>query len=134
MSREELTRPSTSRTRYGQAIKSVMEVNILVTYCNKHGNEQFPVKLRNVDVIPASHYNLISITRLIEEGHKLSGNKNKGITLKKNGCVIAFDVRVETPKGLLWCVHIKRNDCNGKVAAGSSNNQPVAMSMKAKRS
>jgi hypothetical protein len=110
-----------------------MEVDIPGTYCDKNGNEQFTVKLRNVYVIPASHYNLISITRLIEEGHKLSGNKNKGITLKKNGHVIAFDIRVKTPKGVLWCAHIKRNDYNGKVALRSSNNQPVAMSIESKK-
>ena len=90
-----------------------MEVNIPGMYCDKNGNEQFNVKLRNVDVIPVSHYNLMIITRLIEEGHKLSRNKNKGITLKKNGCIIAFDIRVKKPKGVLWCAHIKRNDSNG---------------------
>jgi hypothetical protein len=102
-------------------------------YCNKNCNEQFTVKLCNVDLIPVSHYNLISITRLIEEGHKLSRNKNKGITLEQNGCVIAFNIRVKTPKGVLCCTHIKRNDSNVKVAAGSSNNQPVAMSIESKK-
>jgi hypothetical protein len=110
-------RHSTSRTRgiYGQAVKPAMEVNIQGMYCSKNGNEQFTVKLHNVDIIPVSHYILISITRVIEEGHKLSGNTTKGITLEKNGRVIAFDIRVETSKGVLWCAHIKRNDSNGKV-------------------
>ncbi len=60
-------RPSTSRTRgiSGQAVKPAMEVNIPGTYCDKNANEQFTVKLCKVDVIPVSHYNLISITRLI---------------------------------------------------------------------
>ena len=98
-----------------------MEVDIPGTYCDKNGDEQFPFKLRNVDVIPESHYNLISITRLIEEGHKLSGNKKTGLTLKKNGHLIVFDIRVETPKGVLWCSNITRN--NNEVAAGSSDNQ-----------
>ena len=51
-----------------------MEVDIPKTYYDKNRDE-FAVKLRNVDVIPESHYNLMSITKLIEEGHKLSGNK-----------------------------------------------------------
>ena len=97
-----------------------MEVDIPGTYCDKNGDEQFPFKLRNVDVIPESHYNLISITRLIEEGHKLSGNKKTGLTLEKNRRVIAFDIRVEMPTGVLWCTNVTRN--NNEVTAGSSEN------------
>ena len=76
-------------------------------YCNKSGEDQFAVKLRNVDVVPKSHYNLISITKLMEEGHKVTGNKKDGITVEKGTRVIKFDIRVETPKGLLWCAYIK---------------------------
>jgi hypothetical protein len=36
-------------------------------------------------------------------------------------------------KGVVWCAHIKSNDSNGKVAAGSSDNQPVAMSIESKK-
>ncbi len=52
-------------------------------YCNKNSKDQFAVKLQNVDVIPECHHNLISITRLMEEGHKVIGNKNDGITVQK---------------------------------------------------
>ncbi len=67
------SRPSTSRTRgiYGQAIKPSMELDLPGMYCDKNSNAQFAVKLRDVDVIPESHYNLISLTKLIEEGHKV---------------------------------------------------------------
>ena len=53
---------------HGQAIKPNSEVDLPGIYCNKDGEEQFAVKLRNVDVIPESHYNLISITRLMGRG------------------------------------------------------------------
>jgi hypothetical protein len=39
-----------------------MEVDIPGVYCNKTGEELFAVKLRCVDVIPESHYNLMSLT------------------------------------------------------------------------
>jgi hypothetical protein len=57
-------RPSLSRTRgiYGQAVKPAMEVDIPGVYCNKIGKELFTVKLCCVDVIPESHYNLMSLT------------------------------------------------------------------------
>ncbi len=98
-------RPLSSRTRgiYGQAVKPAIEVDIPGVYCNKTSKEQFTVKLRCVDVIPESHYNLMSITKLIEEGHKMIANSKDGIKLEKNGRVIKFDMRVETPKGVLWC-------------------------------
>ncbi len=51
------SRPSTSRTRgiYGQAIKPSMEVDLPGMYCDKNGDNQFAVKLRDVDVISESH-------------------------------------------------------------------------------
>jgi len=48
------SRPSTSRTRgiSGQAIKPSMEVDFPGMYCDKSGEDQFAVKLQDVDVIP----------------------------------------------------------------------------------
>jgi hypothetical protein len=75
-----------------------VEVDIPGVYCDKTGKELFAVKLRCVDVIPESHYNLMSLTRLMEEGHKMTANSRDVITLAKNGHVINFDMRFETPK------------------------------------
>jgi hypothetical protein len=38
--------------------------------------------------------------------------------------VIKFDIKVKTPKGVLWCAYIKLPEVNGEIAAGVSNNQP----------
>ncbi len=79
------SRPSTSKTRgiYGQEVKPSMEVDLPGMYWDKSRKDQFAVKLRNVEVIPKSHYNLISIMKLMEEGHKVTGNKKDGLTVKK---------------------------------------------------
>jgi hypothetical protein len=92
-------------------------------YCDNNGDDQFAVKLQVVDFIPESHYNLISVTKLMEEGHKVSGNKKDGLFFKKGGRVIKFDIRVETPKGILWCAYIRQPESKGEVAAGMSNNK-----------
>jgi hypothetical protein len=125
------SRPSTSKTRgiSGKAIKPSMEVDLPGMYCDKNGDDQFAVKLRDVDVIPESHYNLISVTKLMEEGHKVTGNKKDGLSVEKGGRIIKFDIRVETPKGVLWCAYIQRSGSEeGEVAAGMSDdkgdNQP----------
>jgi hypothetical protein len=105
-----------------------MEDDLPGMYCDKHGNDQFAVKLRDVDFIPESHYNLVSLTKLMEEGHKVSGNKKDGLSVEKGGRRIKFDIRVETPKGVLWCAYIRRPESKGEVAAGMSDdkgdNQP----------
>ena len=102
------SRPSTSRTRgiSGQAIKPSMEFDLPGMYCDKNGDDQFAVKLRDVDVIPKSHYNLISLTKIMEEVHKVIGNKKDGLSVKKGRRSIKFDIRVGTPKGVLWCAYI----------------------------
>jgi hypothetical protein len=120
------SRPSTSRNKgvYGQAVKPSMEVDLPGMYCDKNGEDQFAVKLQNIDVIPESHYNLISITKLIEEGRKISEKKKDDITLQKGSQVMKFDIKVETPKGVFWCTYIKQPEANGEIAAGVSDNQP----------
>jgi hypothetical protein len=119
------SRPSTSRTRgiSGQAIKPSMEVDLPGMYCDKNSNDQFAVKLQDVDVIPKSHYNLISLTKLMEEGHKVFGNKKDGLSVKKGGQFIKFDIRVETPKGVMWCAYILRHESKGEVTAEMSNDR-----------
>jgi hypothetical protein len=125
------SQPLTSRTRgiYGQAVKPDAEVDIQGVYCDKNGDEQFTVKLQSVGVIPESHYNLISITQLMEGGHSVKANKKDGITVQKGEGVMRFDIRVEMPKGVLWCAYIKRNEPKSEIAAESSdlkiNNQPA---------
>jgi len=124
------SRPSTSRNRgiSGQAIKPSMEVDLPGMYCDKSGDDQFAVKLQEVDVIPESHYNIISLTKLMEVGYKVVGTKKDGLSVEKRGRVIKFDSRVETPEGVLWCAYIQRPEDKGEVAAGMSNdkgdNQP----------
>jgi hypothetical protein len=104
-------------------------VDILGIYCDKNGDEQFAVKLQSIDIIPESHYNLISITRLMDKGHSVKANKKDGITVQKGGQDIKFEIRVEMPKGVLWCAYIKRNEPKSEIAAESgdlkSNNQPA---------
>ncbi len=124
------SRPSASRTWgiSGQAIKPITEVDLPGMYCDKNGDDRFAVKLRDVNVIPESHYNLISLTKLMEEGHKVIGTKKDDLSVKKGGQVIKFDIKVETAKGVLWCAYIRRPEAKGEVAAGMGDdrgdNQP----------
>jgi len=42
----------------------------------------------------------------MEEGYKVVGTKKDGMSVEKRGLIIKFDIRVETPKGVLWCAYI----------------------------
>ncbi len=59
----------------------------------------------------------------MEEGHKVTGNKTDGLTVKKSRKFIKFDIIVKTPKGVLWCAYSKRPESDGEVAAEMSNNK-----------
>ena len=59
----------------------------------------------------------------MEEGHKVIGNKKDGVSVEMGGRVIKFDIRVKTPKGLLWCAYIGQHESKREVAAGMSNNR-----------
>jgi hypothetical protein len=61
----------------------------------------------------------------MEEGHKITADKKDGITVQKGGRIIKYDIRLKTPKGVLWCTYIKWPEPEGKVAAGMSKNQSV---------
>ena len=91
-----------------------MEVNLPGMYCDKNGDDQLAVKLRDVDSIPESRYNLISLMKLMEEGHKVIENKKDGLSVKKGGRVIKFEIRVEIPKGVLWCAYIRQPEAKGE--------------------
>jgi hypothetical protein len=59
----------------------------------------------------------------MEEGHKVTGNKKDGLSVEKEGWVIKFDIRIETPKGVLWSTYICQKESKGEVAAGMSDNR-----------
>jgi hypothetical protein len=65
----------------------------------------------------------------MEEGHSITSNKKTGIMASKGNRDIKFDIRVETPKGVLSCAYIKRNDSENEVATEASdvngNSAPV---------
>ncbi len=53
----------------------------------------------------------------------MTAYKKDGITVQKGGQIIKFDIRVETPKGVLWCAYIKQLQPESKLAAGMISNR-----------
>merc|ERR1712224_562411 len=63
--------------------------------------------LKEVLVVPDMYCNLISMTKLMERGYKITG-KNNEIRVEKNGVSILFDVKVRSGSGILVGIHLSR--------------------------
>ena len=60
----------------------------------------------------------------MEEGHKVIGNwEQEGWSVCRKRRTGKFGIRVESPKGVLWCAYIRRPESEGEVAAGMSNDK-----------
>jgi hypothetical protein len=66
-------------------VKPDVEGDLPRIYCDTNGGKQFAVKLHNVNVILESHYNICSITQLMEKGHLVKANKKDGIMAQNGG-------------------------------------------------
>lgn len=98
----------------GDEIKPGLEMDLECTHCDKFGNEVMDITLDSVGHMKGSNYNLCSLTRMMQKGWKLQGDK-KAITMTKNGMSINFDIVIPTTKGALYCACFKRKRANGEV-------------------
>jgi hypothetical protein len=76
--------------------------------CDKNGNVLNDAKISNVTYLPEAKYNLFSITKLQNDGWTLGGNAD-AIWLSKGDIEIKFDIKIPTPKGVLYAMYHQRN-------------------------
>jgi hypothetical protein len=96
--------------------------NIKATACNKYGEELFPTTLKDVTVV-SEGFNLFSVTKLQLQGWELRGNQDM-IWLEKDGKKIVFDIKILSPKGMLYTMCLKRE------VGATASDQAVKMSFK----
>jgi hypothetical protein len=82
--------------------------SLSVTVCDNAGVELFDASFPDMHLVPQAPYNIISITQRMESGWELAGDKHAGIILKKHDTRMCFDIRIETAKGVLWAICMKR--------------------------
>jgi hypothetical protein len=82
--------------------------NISGRVCDKNGNVLNDAKITDVTHLPEAKYNLFSITKLQNEGWNLSGDSN-AIWLTKGDVEIRFDIKILTPKGVLYAMYHQRH-------------------------
>jgi hypothetical protein len=63
--------------------------------------------LSKVHVVPEAPFNLFSISPPMEHGWTLGGSKEAGIWLQKDSFTLRFDIRLDTPEGVVLCACLK---------------------------
>ena len=78
---------------------------------DKNGKELSHLKLSEVSFAPAAAYNLFSVSKTVNEGWTLSSelttDGDTSLVLARDGARIVFDIKIETPKGAIYCMRMK---------------------------
>ena len=83
--------------------------------CDKYGTVKTKTVLQDVAYVPTSGYNLFSLTKAMKSGWELRGDNETGIVLTKGNQKVCFDIRIPTPKGVLFAMYHKRETECGNV-------------------
>jgi hypothetical protein len=92
----------------GSNTPAVTVGDIIGTISDTKGADKGRLMLSEVTHSPQAKFNLLSIPALMKKGWILSGTK-KALILEKNKKKVVFDIVINTPKGMLFCMRIKRN-------------------------
>jgi hypothetical protein len=91
---------------------------------DKHGTALRNIKLQIVMHVPSAAYNLFSLTARLKNNWKLFGDEKK-IWIEKDGNKIVFDICIETKRGRVFAINLKRNNIDEMSATGQDT-QPAA--------
>ena len=122
---------SDSKTRVGNgatiATQKIGEIPFMATNNNEKGN------MSDVHLMSGAPFNLISGTKLLNLGYEISGNKNSGIifTHETTGKQLIFNIKIETPSGMLLATHLKRTatEVGGATTTDTSSQKTKTLSI-----
>ena len=90
----------------GHVEKSKKQGNLPVKVCDRLGQELQDAKLNQVQVLK-SPFNLLSVSQLLKQGFKMSGNASE-MVFQKGKCKLVCDIKVQTNKGFVFAIMLKR--------------------------
>jgi hypothetical protein len=79
-----------------------------VIVCDNTGTELFGAAFPDMHLVPQAPLNIVSLFQRMENGWRLAGDRKAGIILSKDNIEMRFDTRIETAKGVLWAICMKR--------------------------
>ncbi|KAL7577787.1 hypothetical protein ACA910_010543 [Epithemia clementina (nom. ined.)] len=88
--------------------KALQVCDLHGTKCNKSGQAEFEIKLRDVALVPTAAFNLFSVAKLQLQGWQLGGDKNS-IWLQQGRQKLTFDIKINTPEGCVFTMYVTRD-------------------------
>ena len=85
----------------GGEIHPCKEMNITCTYCDEYRDEVFDLTLTETSHLPDSHFNLLSLLRMMKHGWSMEGNENS-IVMSKGEQRLELGIKVPTAQGMLF--------------------------------
>ena len=100
------------------------EMSIPCTYCDEYGNEVFDLTLTETSHLVESHFNLLSLSRMMKHGWSMEGDENS-IIMSKGKQRLELGIKVPTAQGMLFCVCLRRK---AEVHAGANGkDKPISI-------
>lgn len=90
----------------GHVMEATKIGNLLVKMCDRNGKEVADALLKEVQMLKRSPFNLLSITKLLKLGFKMSGDYNS-ITFMRENFRLVCDIVVQPNHGMLFTVKLK---------------------------
>jgi hypothetical protein len=77
---------------------------------DNYGNPLKTCVIKDVALTKSSPFNLFSLTKMMKQGWTLGGDQETGITLSKGNQKLTFDIPIETPKGVVYAIYLRRSE------------------------
>ena len=98
----------------GEKIERELTGNVKGHILDKNGKKVKKVQIENVIVSTEAEFNLFSITSMIRKGWELKGS-NEMLEITKGKQSVKFDIKIKTPRGMLFLIAIKRSETNTEI-------------------
>ena len=113
---------SASLGHAGQALKATMTIDLAGRYVTKDGTYGMKATLTEVNFNANHNFNLMSLTRLLTRGWRITKGDDTGIYVEKDGNKIDFDIVIRTQRGAVFACRFIRDEA--ELSAGSVEKGP----------
>ena len=92
----------------GDNIAADAIVDLAVDVCSNRGESLGSGLLKDAMYASKGKYNLFSLSKCLKDGWTMRGDKEAITLVNKAGKEIKFDIKINTTRGVLFCIYLKR--------------------------
>ena len=100
---------SASLGHVGQAVKATSSIDVSGYFLGKDGKPGLKACLKDASFNAMLNFNLMSLTRMLVNGWRVTKGDETGIQIAKGDHVIDFNIVIPTPKGAVFACRFIRN-------------------------